>query len=250
MPKIVQKPELTNRGPAGLLTKLPTNGEAHPQPEPSPSPSVKVAEINLIAPNLRAAGLVTQIAHLTPDPRNARLHPERNMEAIRDSLAQYGQVKTIVVLKSTMTVIAGNGTMEAAKQLGWTEIAANIVDMTEVEATGFGLADNRTSELAKWDFEVVAMLDKLIQEQNEPMIGWTKDELEVMRMADWTPPPVKDDELEELGDLKVIFKKKSREGVDRALEALRVIHEWKKELTDSQCLEMICSQWFNLLPSP
>ena len=61
------------------------------------------------------------VSDLTPDAENARLHDDRNLEAIKSSLERFGQQKPIVV-DSTMSVVAGNGTLEAAKMLGWTKI--------------------------------------------------------------------------------------------------------------------------------
>ena len=49
------------------------------------------------------------LAKLALDPRNARRHPERNLESIKASLARFGQQKPIVVDADGVTV-AGNGT--------------------------------------------------------------------------------------------------------------------------------------------
>jgi ParB-like chromosome segregation protein Spo0J len=56
-------------------------------------------------------------------------------------------------------VIAGNGTLEAAKQLGWSEIvvAYTPTDWTYEQARSYALADNRTAELAEWDSDKLAM---------------------------------------------------------------------------------------------
>lgn len=107
--------------------------------------------------------LVVPIDTLVPDPANARTHDERNIQAIRGSLAKFGQRKPIVVQRAGMIVRAGNGTLVAAKALGWTEIAAVVVDEGDVEATAYAIADNRTAELARWDDGV---LGKLLQGLN------------------------------------------------------------------------------------
>jgi len=56
------------------------------------------------------------------DENNARKHSEVNIAAIAESLKQFGQRKPIVVTQDNR-VIAGNGTLEAARFLGWEEIA-------------------------------------------------------------------------------------------------------------------------------
>lgn len=91
------------------------------------------------------------------DERNARSHSDANLAAIAGSLQQFGQRKPIVV-NGDNVVIAGNGTLEAARMLGMKELAVVRVpaDWTDEQAMAFALADNRTAELADWNQEVLA----------------------------------------------------------------------------------------------
>jgi ParB-like chromosome segregation protein Spo0J len=98
-----------------------------------------------------------KISELKNDPANARKHSSRNLKAIRDSLDVFGQQKPIVV-DSRGVVIAGNGTLEAARELGWDDIAVTVTDLDPAHAQAFGIADNRTAELAEWDTEVLSGL--------------------------------------------------------------------------------------------
>jgi len=93
----------------------------------------------------------TPISKLTLDPNNARKHSEKNLRAIAASLEKFGQRKPIVVHRGV--VIAGNGTVEAAKSLGWTDIStAEVPDDWDADtAKAYALADNRSAELAEWD---------------------------------------------------------------------------------------------------
>jgi site-specific DNA-methyltransferase (adenine-specific) len=97
------------------------------------------------------------IASLRPDPQNARTHDDKNLKAIEGSLREFGQRKPIVISQD-MTIVAGNGTVEAAKRLGWTEIEVVRVptDWDADRIKAFALADNRTAELAEWDEQVMA----------------------------------------------------------------------------------------------
>lgn len=96
-----------------------------------------------------------------PDPSNARKHDQKNLDSIKGSLAKFGQQKPIVVDYKNI-VIAGNGTLAAAKELGWDEIDIVRTDLKGSELTAYGLADNRTGELASWDMEALtAHLDAL-----------------------------------------------------------------------------------------
>ncbi len=88
---------------------------------------------------------------LKEDTANARTHDERNLDAIKGSLKAFGQVKPIIV-DSTGTVIAGNGTLRAAIALGWSEIAVIRTSIKDAKKrAAYALSDNRTAELAAWD---------------------------------------------------------------------------------------------------
>ena len=92
------------------------------------------------------------VAVLHADDKNVREHSERNLDAIKASLAKFGQQKPIVIDEQNV-VIAGNGTLVAAKSLGWNEIAVVRSSLSQTEATAFAIADNRTSELASWNLD-------------------------------------------------------------------------------------------------
>lgn len=96
------------------------------------------------------------IADLVLDPANARKHDDKNLKAIAGSLEQFGQRKPIVVWGKT--VVAGNGTLVAAKGLGWVEIQVVYVpeSWTADQVKAYALADNRSAELAEWDEKVLA----------------------------------------------------------------------------------------------
>ena len=97
------------------------------------------------------------IKDLTLDPNNARKHSERNIEVIVNSLKEFGQRKPIVINKNNI-VVAGNGTLEAARALNWKEIyAVRVPDTwTDKQITAYALADNKTAEFAEWDTSILA----------------------------------------------------------------------------------------------
>jgi ParB-like chromosome segregation protein Spo0J len=110
---------------------------------------------------------------LTQDPANARKHDEKNLKAIADSLKLFGQRKPLTVTPDSI-VVTGNGTLEAAKSLGWTEIAIarTPVGWSWEQIRAWALADNRTAELAEWDDKVLA--DQLLELDAN---GWELEEL-------------------------------------------------------------------------
>lgn len=115
------------------------------------------------------------------DPANVRRHPERNIDTIKASLARFGQQKPIVV-DADGVVRAGNGTLAAAKALGWATIKIVRTDLRGVEATAYAIADNRTAELAEWDGTGLAETLRALQsEEDEGLFeaaGFTADEVD------------------------------------------------------------------------
>lgn len=114
------------------------------------------------------------IAGLSLDPANARKHGPRNVEAIKASLRRFGQQRPIVV-DSGNVVRAGNGTLKAAKELGWTQIQIVRSDLPPSELTAYAIADNRTAELAEWDDEVLKL-----QLPDVGDVGFTEAEIKAL----------------------------------------------------------------------
>jgi DNA modification methylase len=106
-----------------------------------------------IPESLRA--LAVPIDSITPHPRNARTHDDA---AIRESLAYHGQYRPIVVQRSTAYVLAGNGTLSAARELDWPEIAVTYVDCDDEQAARILLVDNRANDQAGYDDALLADL--------------------------------------------------------------------------------------------
>ncbi len=88
---------------------------------------------------------VVEISEILSDPSNVRTHSERNIDAIKASLARFGQQKPLVV-DGDGIVRTGNGTLRAAMALGWTSIQIVRTELTGSEATAFAIADNRTGD--------------------------------------------------------------------------------------------------------
>ena len=110
--------------------------------------------------------LVTErvpLDRLSVDPTNARDHSDpRGQAAIEESLRRFGQRKPIVVWRESpdadgLVTKAGNGTLMAARALGWSEIWVSWADgLTPAEADAFAVADNQTSLLSSWNFPQLA----------------------------------------------------------------------------------------------
>ncbi len=114
---------------------------------------------------------------LTPDPENARAHDERNISVIMESLKRYGQQTPIVVRAGV--ILKGNATYEAAKRMGWKEIAAIPFDRAAALVRGYKLVDNRSAELATWARDVLQDELKKLSGEGEDLgkLGWNSEDL-------------------------------------------------------------------------
>ena len=87
------------------------------------------------------------------DPRNARAHPEENKDQIKLSLLKFGQCKPVVVNRHTGIIEAGNGMVEAARELGWEFIAVSKADHNAADALAYGIMDNKSGLSSTWQLE-------------------------------------------------------------------------------------------------
>ena len=136
----------------------------------------------------------TKITELSLDPSNVRKHGRKNLDAIKASLRKFGQQKPIVV-DAKGIVLAGNGTLAAAQELGWTEIDIVRTQLEGVEATMFAIADNRTAELAEWEDSLTEVLKSLAEggfDLNE--LGFSPDDV---KDAEEQMPPGEFTEVDE-----------------------------------------------------
>jgi hypothetical protein len=124
------------------------------------------------------------LSSLSLDPANLRKHGRRNLDAIKASLRRFGQQKPIVV-DAKGIVLAGNGTLAAAQELGWSEIKIVRTDLDGTQATAFGIADNRSAELAEWDEKLGEVLQALVKDGIDATeVGFTQMEIDDMIEAD------------------------------------------------------------------
>lgn len=99
--------------------------------------------------------LAVPVADLKPYGRNPR---QGDVGALVESLEANGQYRPIIVRTGTNEVLAGNHTLAAAVQMGWTEIAATYVDVDDDRAKRIVLVDNRSNDLASYDDNLLADL--------------------------------------------------------------------------------------------
>jgi hypothetical protein len=190
-----------------------------------------------------------EIKDLILDPQNARLHDKRNLEAIAGSLQRFGQRKPIVI-DANNTIVAGNGTVTAAKNLGWNQIVAVRVpsDWTAEQIKAYALADNRTSELAEWDSTILS--NQLIELDDA---GWAVEDFGFLPLSpvivDDPFSLLKDEERKDATQMTFTLTLDQAEIVKACITAAiksgKISTESENANRNGNALFLICSEWSN-----
>ncbi|AGI71026.1 putative DNA methyltransferase [Octadecabacter arcticus 238] len=101
-----------------------------------------------------------KINAISPDPRNARTHPKRQIEQIKASISEFGFANPILIDADGL-IIAGHGRLRAAKDMGLDEVPTIVLaGLSEAQTRALRLADNKIALGAGWDLELLK--DELI----------------------------------------------------------------------------------------
>lgn len=93
---------------------------------------------------------------LHPYEKNAKKHPEDQVQHIANSLQKFGWKQPIVIDKDNVVVV-GHGRLLAAKKLGMEKVPCVVADdLTEDEIKAFRLIDNKTNE-SEWNDELLEL---------------------------------------------------------------------------------------------
>lgn len=94
------------------------------------------------------------IREITPYKKNPR-NNDGAVDAVAASIQEFGWQQPIVVDKNGV-IIAGHTRYKAARKLGLKEVPVVVADsLTEEQIKAYRLADNKTGELAGWDFSAL-----------------------------------------------------------------------------------------------
>jgi DNA modification methylase len=117
------------------------------------------------------------------DPKNVRMHDAKNIAAIKDSLLLFGQQKPVII-DAESVVVAGNGLLAAAKELGWSHIAAVTTALVGAARTGFAIADNQVASTSAFDDELLSAQIKELRDLDLDIKSLGFDEEELATLLD------------------------------------------------------------------
>lgn len=135
-----------------------------------------------------------KVDEIVPYKKNPRKNDEA-VDAVANSIKEFGFKNPIIVNKD-FVVIAGHTRLKASKKLGLKEVPCVVVkDLTEEQEKALRIADNKTSELAEWDIE-------LLQQEIEDIINIDMTAFGFEEVAPEPAEVVEDDYEPEIDDTK------------------------------------------------
>jgi DNA modification methylase/predicted nucleic acid-binding protein len=105
------------------------------------------------------------IAELRPWANNPRKN-DKAVERVADSIRRFGFGAPVLARRSDHEVIAGHTRIKAALKLGLARVPVRYLDLDATDAHLLALADNKTTELADWDEDILGALLLELQDKN------------------------------------------------------------------------------------
>lgn len=121
---------------------------------------------------------MTALTDIKPYEHNPRIIPQAAVDAVARSIQAFGFRQPIVV-DGNGVILAGHTRYRAAQQLGMTEVPVVWqTDITDIQARGYRIADNKVAELSAWDRDA---LDIEVKE----LAGMSDIDISAVGLADW-----------------------------------------------------------------
>ena len=158
---------------------------------------------------------IRPIDSVIPYDKNPRLN-DKAVDAVAASLQEFGFRQPIVV-DGNGIIICGHTRFLAAKKLGLTQVPVHVAtDLTPEKVKAYRIADNKTGEIAEWDFEILPIELTELQESGFDMTTFGFSEKELTKLLetdlrqgltdpDAVPEP-SDDPVTQKGDLWILGK--------------------------------------------
>jgi ParB-like chromosome segregation protein Spo0J len=185
---------------------------------------------------------------LRPNPKNWRTHPAAQQDALRGVLAEIGMADAVLARElpdGSLILIDGHLRAETAAEA---TVPVLVLDVNEAEADKLLATLDPLAAMAGKDAEQLASLLGQLKEQDDNLAAlvWPDYIIDPLLSADWTPPeegemPTKEQKSEQ--DV-LRLTAEQRETIDAAIAKCREFNE-SDDLTDTQCVELICREYLD-----
>jgi ParB/Sulfiredoxin domain/DNA methylase len=149
------------------------------------------------------------IQDLRLNANNCRLHPKKQIVKLARAIKEFSFLIPAVIDAGNI-IIAGHARVEAAKTLGLPEVPCIRANhLSEGQKRAFAILDNRLTEDATWDFQLLAKELEFLQVEGIDLqsTGFEIPECEMIFAAADTPPnATEDDQIPDLQPTRAITK--------------------------------------------
>jgi ParB-like chromosome segregation protein Spo0J len=125
---------------------------------------------------------IRQVAtdELKPWDKNPRIN-DSAVDAVAKSIQTFG-FNVPILYDQHMMIVAGHVRWKAAKKLGLTAVPGIQLSLTRAQREAFAVADNKTADIADWDYDVLGEILKGLPEEEIDMdsLGFNEAELDAI----------------------------------------------------------------------
>jgi hypothetical protein len=189
-------------------------------------------------------------SELRPNPKNWRVHPESQQNALRGVLAEIGIANAVLARElddGSLMLIDGHLRSET---IGAELVPVLVLDVNEVEADKLLVTMDPLAAMAEQNTEKLAELFESLKQHDDILhtLTWPDYIIDPLLSADWTPPeeePLPDKQTPS-GDLHHIsVTTDERKVITEAVNQYHKENPHEESLTFGECLVRICQQWLD-----
>ena len=182
-----------------------------------------------------------KIEELKPYENNPRFNDDA-VEYVANSIKEFG-FKVPIVIDKDNTIVAGHTRYKASIKLGLDEVPCIVADdLNEEQIKAFRLADNKVSEKAEWDFN---MLDAEIADLDIDMEDFGFEKLDINIDDYGTDFNLPDGEKNEMETMSFCLHRNQKLLIEEALEMVKddIFETFGNENKNGNAIYEVVRQW-------
>ena len=174
--------------------------------------------------------------------RNPRII-DKAVEKVKESIKKYGFNNPILIDKENV-IISGHTRYKALKDLKYKEASCIILDLSPDKAKQFRIIDNKTSEEAKWNNELLMFEMREIEDLNDISSFFSEKELKNLdielegieeEFKEIEIEIIKEKEIEmEIKENEIKSKEQKLNEIEKELESDKLQNEAEKEVLEKE----------------
>ena len=158
-----------------------------------------------------------KIGEIKPYEKNPRKN-DNAVNAVANSISQFG-FKNPIVIDGNNVIICGHTRYKAAQKLGLDVVPCVVADdLTEEQIKAYRLADNKVSELAEWDFNILGDELESIFDIDMTDFGFDEAVIDEDYGTDFT---LADGDKSEICQITFTFHEKQKELIEYAMSLVK-----------------------------